>query len=136
VVADKKSKDLQATSIKALEERINTIGRAVLGDENFGKVMNSALTTGTRVRRGFSDGMARQLHFYNMPSQDDIVRLSEQCARIEERVVRIETAILQLVGQSGGTSVGQNSGPPRTRRPKKKTASAAQPKKTKSTKKG
>lgn len=130
-MADKKSKDLTATSIKALEERINTIGRAVLGDENFGKVMNSAVTTGTRMRRGFSDRMARQLHFYNMPSQDDIVRLSEQCARIEERVVRIEAAILQLAGQSGG----QSSGPPRTRRPKKKTASAAPAKKTRSAKK-
>ena len=131
MVSDKKSKDLQAASIKALEDRINTIGRAVLGDENFGKVMNSAVTTGTRVRRGFSDRMARQLHFYNMPSQDDVVQLSEQCARIEERVVRIEAAILQLVGQSGA----QASGPPRTRRPKKKTTSTARTKKTRPAKK-
>jgi hypothetical protein len=130
VVADKNSKDKQAMSIKALEDRINTIGRAVLGNENFGKVMNSAVTTTTRVQRGFSDRMAKQLHFYNMPSQDDVVRLSEQCARIEERVVRIEAAILQLIGQSAT----QKSGPPRTRRPKKKSSSAEQ-KKTRSAKK-
>jgi hypothetical protein len=130
VVADKTSKDKQAMSIKALEDRINTIGRAVLGNENFGKVMNSAVTTTTRVQRGFSDRMAKQLHFYNMPSQDDVVRLSEQCARIEERVVRIEAAILQLIGQSAT----QKSGPPRTRRPKKKSSSAEQ-KKTRSAKK-
>ena len=131
MVADKKAKDKQATSIKALEECVNEIARAVLGNENFGKVMNSAVTTRTRVQRGFSDRMAKQLHFYNMPSQDDVVRLSEQCARIEERVVRIEAAILQLTGQTAA----QASGPPRTRRPKKKTASAAQPKRTRSTKK-
>ena len=131
-MADKKPKDKQATSIKALEERINTIGRAVLGNENFGKVMNSAVTTSSRVQRGFSDQMARQLHFYNMPSQDDVVRLSEQCARIEERVVRIETAILQLTNQAAA-----QSGPPRTRRPKKTkpTATSSQPKRTKSAKK-
>lgn len=131
-MADKKPKDNQAISIKALEERINTIGRAVLGNENFGKVMNSAVTTRTRVQRGFSDQMARQLHFYNMPSQDDVIRLSEQCARIEERVVRIETAILQLTNQSAA-----QSGPPRTRRPKKAktTATSAQPKRTRSAKK-
>ena len=131
MVADKKSKDKQATSIKALEERVNEIARAVLSNENFGKVMNSAVTTRTRVQRGFSDRMAKQLHFYNMPSQDDVVRLSEQCARIEERVVRIEAAILQLTGQTGA----QSSGPPRTRRPKKKAASAVQPKRTRSAKK-
>ncbi|MEM9572561.1 MAG: hypothetical protein AAF996_13935 [Pseudomonadota bacterium] len=131
-MADKKPKDNQTTSIKALEERINTIGRAVLGNENFGKVMNSAVTTSSRVQRGFSDQMARQLHFYNMPSQDDVVRLSEQCARIEERVVRIETAIMQLTNQSAA-----QAGPPRTRRPKKtKTDTAtSQPKRTKSAKK-
>lgn len=131
-MADKKPKDKQAPSIKALEERINTIGRAVLGNENFGKVMNSAVTTHSRVQRGFSDQMARQLHFYNMPSQDDVIRLSEQCARIEERVVRIETAILQLTNQSAA-----QSGPPRTRRPKtaKATANSSQPKRTRSAKK-
>ena len=129
-MADKKPKDNQAISIKALEERINTIGRAVLGNEGFGKVMNSAVTTRSRVQRGFSDQMARQLHFYNMPSQDDVIRLSEQCARIEERVVRIETANLQLTNPSTA-----QSGPPRTRRPKKAKSTATQPKRTRSAKK-
>lgn len=132
-MADKKSKNVQDAAIKALEERINTIGRAVLGSENFGKVMNTAVTTGTRVQRGFSDRMAKQLHFYNMPSQDDITRLSEQCARIEERVVRIETAILQLAGEAQA----QSSGPPRTRRPKKASSASktTRPRRTKSAKK-
>ena len=120
MVADKKSKDKQATSIKALEERVNEIARAVLGNENFGKVMNSAVTTRTRVQRGFSDRMAKQLHFYNMPSQDDIVQLAEQCGRIEERMVAIESMLHQLLNQKSGTV---RKGPARTKKPKSATRS-------------
>lgn len=80
--------------------------------------MNTAVSTQGRLQKGFSDRMAKNLNFYNMPSQDDVVALGEQCARIEERIVAIENMLLMLV-QDKMPAV--RTGPARTKKPKSKT---------------
>lgn len=117
----KKTLDSNALTLATLEERINTLGRAVLGSENYGKLMHGALTTRTSVKRAFSDQMARNLHFYNLPTQDDLVSLAEQCNRIEERVVRMELGLNRLIEQLAGPSPATSENrAPRTRKPKRK----------------
>ncbi|MCR9078491.1 MAG: hypothetical protein NXH78_05265 [Hyphomonadaceae bacterium] len=116
----KKGGDPVQRTIVSLEERVNVLGKAVFGSENFGKVMNTAVTTQARVQKRFSDRMAKNLHFYNMPSQEDVVQLAEQCGRIEERMVAIESMLHQLLSQKSG---GAQKGPARTKKPKSATRS-------------
>jgi len=119
-VAEKKGVGSVQKTIATLEERVNVLGKAVFGSDNFGKVKNTAVTTQARVHKRFSDRMSKNLHFYNMPSQEDVVQLAEQCGRIEERIVAIETMLHQLLGQKAGNV---RKGPARTKKPKSATRS-------------
>lgn len=117
-MAGKKGEDSVQKAVALLEDQVNVLGRAVFGSESFGKVMNTAVSTRARVKKGFSDTMARRLHFYNMPSQDDIVTLAEQCSRIEERLIAIEGMLRTLTRDQNGPA---RTGPARTRKPKSST---------------
>lgn len=121
-MADKKNSDPIQTAVTALEQQVNVLGKAVFGSENFGKVMNTAVTTGAGVKKRFNDRMAKNLHFYNMPSQDDVILLAEQCNRIEERLVGIESMLHKLLGDK---TAPVRSGPARTKKPKSATRKKA-----------
>lgn len=122
-MAGKPKEDPIGSTVAALEERVNELGKAVFGSENFGKVMNTAVTTRAAVRKGFSNRMAKNLNFYNMPSQDDIVRLAEQCSRIEERLVSVEAMLHKLVDDKTKPA---RKGPARTKKPKSATRKTAE----------
>lgn len=119
-MAQKKGGDPVQKAVASLEDRVNELGKAVFGSENFGKVMNTAVTTQARVQKRFSDRMGKNLHFYNMPTQEDIVLLAEQCGRIEERMITIEAMLHELLGRK---TSGARSGPARTKKPKSATRS-------------
>ena len=121
-MAQKKGGDPVQKAVASLEERVNELGKAVFGSDNFGKVMNSAVTTQARVQKRFTDRMGKNLHFYNMPTQEDIVLLAEQCGRIEERMVGIESMLHELLGKK---AAGARKGPARTKKPKSATRSKA-----------
>lgn len=120
----KKTSDPVQNAIANLEERVNVLGRTVFGSDNFGKIMNTAVSTQGRLQKGFSNRMAKNLNFYNMPSQDDVVALGEQCARIEERIVAIENMLLLLVEEK---MPKVRTGPARTKVPKSKAKAKAKP---------
>lgn len=117
-MADKKNSDPIQSAVTALEQQVNVLGKAVFGSENFGKVMNTAVTTGVGVKKRFNDRMAKNLHFYNMPSQEDVIQLAEQCNRIEERLVGIETMLHKSMSDKVSPV---RSGPARTKKPKSAT---------------
>jgi len=127
-VADKKGGDPVQKAVSALEERVNVLGQAVFGSENFGKVMNTAVMTSAGVKKRFNDRMAKNLHFYNMPSQDDIVLLAEQCNRIEERLVGIEAMLHRLAANELPAA---KTGPARTKKPKSASKTTARKKPSK-----
>lgn len=66
-MAEKKRGGSKLT-LDALEERVNTLDRAVLGSDEYNKLIHTAMSAQTRARRAFSDQMAKGLSFYNMPS--------------------------------------------------------------------
>ena len=118
------NKKLAPPSLDEIEDKLNTLGRAVFGSENFGKVMNTTMSTQARIKKGFSNQMGRRLNFYNIPSQDDVTTLAEQCARIEARMVNIESMLHQLLDEKQPV----RSGPARTKQPKSAAkAEAAKP---------
>lgn len=114
-MSKKKAGDSVQNAVATLEERVNELGRAVFGSENYGKVVNTAMTTQANIQKRISDGMAKNLHFYNMPTREDIVSLAAQCGQIEERLVSIESMLHQL---STGKASSARKGPPRTKKPK------------------
>ncbi|MEM7457847.1 MAG: hypothetical protein AAF331_00165 [Pseudomonadota bacterium] len=121
-MAQKKGGDPVQKTVAALEERVNELGKAVFGSDNFGKVMNTAVTTQARVQKRFTDRMGKNLHLYNMPTQEDIVQLAEQCGRIEERMISVESMLHELLGKK---TAGVRKGPARTKKPKSATRSKA-----------
>lgn len=121
-MAQNKGGDPVQKAVASLEQRVNELGKAVFGSENFGKVMNTAVTTQARVQKRFADRMGKNLHFYNMPTQEDIVMLAEQCGRIEERMVAIEAMLLEVLGTKAAKT---RKGPARTKKPKSATRSKA-----------
>ena len=122
-MTQKKGGDPVQKTIASLEERVNELGKAVFGSENFGKVMNTAVTTQAGMQKRFSNRMAKNLHFYNMPTQEDIVQLAEQCGRIEERMISIESMLHDALGKKNN---GARKGPARTKQPKSSTRSKPQ----------
>ena len=107
-----------ALSLESLQERIDVMGRTIFGDSNYGKLMHGALSAQTTMQKTFAEQMAKGLHFYNMPSQDDLSSIADQCNRMEERMVRIETMLKALLEQSGAPSMASTAPVPRTRKPK------------------
>ncbi len=126
-------------SLEALQERMDVMGRAIFGDSKYGKLMHQALSAQTTMQQTFSEQMAKGLNFYNMPSQDDLSSIADQCNHIEERLMRMEQMLQTLVNQSGGVSPPAKDRVPRTRKPKpvetpqtKPTTSKSSQKKTSS----
>ena len=117
----KKSSDPIENAIASLEERVNVLGRAVLGSESVGKVMSTAVSTRGRLQKGFSDRMAKNLNFYNMPSQEDVMAIAEQVSRLEQRMIAMED-MLRILVEDKVPPV--RKGPARTKKPKSKTGGA------------
>ncbi|WP_209254801.1 hypothetical protein [Tropicibacter sp. R16_0] len=141
--ADKSTeKSLKETlSLEALQERMDVMGRAIFGDSKYGKLMHGALSAQTTMQQTFSEQMAKGLSFYNMPSQDDLSSIADQCNRIEERLMHLEQMLQTLVDKSDGVSSPSTARVPRTRtrKPKpvetpeaKTTTSKSSPKKSSS----
>ena len=121
VSGKKKSSDPIENAIASLEERVNVLGRAVLGSESVGKVMSTAVSTRGRLQKGFSNRMAKNLNFYNMPSQEDVMAIAEQVGRLEQRMIVIEEMLRVLVEDKVPPV---RKGPARTKKPKSKTSRA------------
>ena len=64
---------------------------------------------------------AKQLATLNMPSRDDVLRISEDLRNIDRRLSQLERTLGRLVDQGSGTAAGKKS-PARTRKPPAKKA--------------
>jgi hypothetical protein len=98
------------------ERNFNEYANKVMGTEGFSQAMNEAQKAQLGYQKMFSDWMTQNLTTMNMPTRDDILRLSEAIAGIDQRLERIEA---NLAGSPPG-SVGKPAAkkPPRTRKPK------------------
>lgn len=107
-------------AIAALESRVDEIGTAVFGTDMFARGANVATAMTTQMRKGMSDHMARQLSFYNMPSREDVAAIGERLMAMDERMVRIEAMLEELMPKSGPAAAS----PPRTKKPPAKAAAS------------
>lgn len=100
-------------AIAELEGRIDTIGSALLGTEEFARTANAASNIQLHLKKSMSDHMGRQLALFNMPSREDITAIGERLMSIEDRLVRVEG----LLGRMAPAEKSSVPRPPRTKRP-------------------
>lgn len=115
-------------AVATLEERVDAIATAIMGTEEFAKTANFAANLQLRMQKGMAGHMSRQLALFNMPSRDDMTALAERVMTMDERLVRIEELLVQILSAQNGSAahVAAAAGPrpARTRRPRPKEASA------------
>jgi hypothetical protein len=105
------------------ERAVDEFSNKVMGTDEFSKSMNQMQGLQIEFQRRFGELMAKQLANLNMPSRDDILRLSEDVRNIDRRLSQIERTINRLADQSVGGSA--NAGrPARTKKPPAKKAPA------------
>lgn len=101
-------------AIASIEERVNTIGTALLGTEEVAGVATAASTIRARAQKGLNDHWARQLAFFNMPSREDIAAIGDRLMSMDERLARVESLLARMAQPAPAAPRG---GPARTRKP-------------------
>ena len=114
--------------ISDLESKVDMIATTVFATDEFARVANGANSLSVRLKKGVAGQMARRMALLNVPSRDDVAALGERLMIMDERLVRIEQALSKLAPPD---SPAKPSGPPRTKRPPTRTASAASTEKPK-----
>lgn len=112
--------DAMRAAIVKLEERIDQIGTALLGTEEFAGAAAAASTLKARAQKGLNDHWGRQLAFFNMPSREDIAALGERLMLMDERLARVERLLARIAPPDAETAAVHR--PPRTRKPPARAA--------------
>lgn len=114
-------------AIAKLEERVDGIGTALMGTEEFAGVATAASTLRARAQKGLNDHWGRQLAFFNMPSREDIAAIGDRLMSMDERLARVEHMLSRMTGPDPGA---KRAGPARTRKPPASQTPAAAPSKS------
>ncbi|MFN2098639.1 hypothetical protein [Altererythrobacter sp. MF3-039] len=109
--------DSMRNAIGDLETRFDEMAKAVFGTEAFGKVTGKATEIGVKAQKQMTDQMSRNLEFFNMPSRSDVTAIGERLMSMEDKLIRIETALEKLLP----ADVKPAAGPKRTRKPPSKS---------------
>ncbi len=105
------------------ERNFDSLANQFMGTEGFSQAMNEFQKSQLNAQRMFAETMTQILTNLNMPTRDDVLRLSEAVAVLDRRLERIEESL-------GDGPAGQPSPikrPPRTKQPpgQRKEAAAA-----------
>jgi len=103
------------------ERAVDKFSNQLMGTDEFSKMMNQMQNVQLEFQRNFGDLMGRQLANLNMPSREDVVKMSEDLQRLDRRIERIESSLRTLAENSqpnGEAAVKKR--PPRTRKPPNK----------------
>ncbi len=111
--ASKDPADALRSAISELESRVDSIANALMGTEEFAGAANLASNIQMRMQKGMADHMSRQLAWFNMPSREDITAIGERLQSMDERLVRIEQALMRLAPAEKKAA----GGVPRTKKP-------------------
>ena len=97
------------------ERTFDNVANQLMGTEGFSQAMNEFQKAQLNAQRMFAENMTQVLTNMNLPTREDILRLSEAVQGLDRRLERIEE---QMGG--GGTGPSKASRPPRTRQPANK----------------
>jgi len=98
------------------ERNFNAFANQVMGSESFSRAMQGAQKAQLTVQQAVSDAMQRHLTAMNMPTREDVIRISEKVHEIDRRLARIESLLEASTAnrEAGGVA---RSGPARTKQP-------------------
>jgi hypothetical protein len=99
------------------ERAVDDFSNKVMGTDEFSKSLNQMQGLQIEFQRRFGEMMATYLTSLNMPTRDDVIKISEEVRGIDRRLAHIERSLKKLVDQ-GETKAGKPKGPSRTRKPK------------------
>lgn len=72
------------------ERNFDSIANQFMGTEGFSQAMNEFQKTQLNAQRMFAETMTQVLENMNMPTREDVLRLSESVQAIDRRLERIE----------------------------------------------
>jgi hypothetical protein len=99
------------------ERTVDEFSNKVMGTDEFSKSMNQMQGVQMEFQRNFGEMMARNLANLNMPSRDDVNKISEDLRSLDRRMAHIERSLGQLLKQGKNPGAKKKSGPARTRKP-------------------
>lgn len=104
------------------ERAVDEFSNKMMGTDEFSKSMNQMQSLQLQFQQRFGEMMSRQLASLNMPSRDDVIRISEDLRSLDRRLSHIERSLDKLTAKSDGRT--KPKGPSRTKKPPSKEADA------------
>ena len=98
------------------ETAANQFGQDMLKSGEAARAMGAATSATAKGQEATREAMGKALTALNLPSRAEMIALSEQVARVEERLTRIESLLIKLAGESNSPTPARTR-PARTRRP-------------------
>jgi hypothetical protein len=110
------------TLLQQWETQANAAINSVTGQEGFSREMNRSMSAALQMQAAFNEAVNKALATFNLPSRDDVARLSEQIRALERKI----DALAEPTGSNGAGPNGAAPVPPkrpaRTRRPPERDA--------------
>ena len=75
------------------ERNFDSLANQFMGTEGFSQAMNEFQKSQLNAQRMFAETMTQILTNLNMPTRDDVLRLSEAVAGLDRRLERIEESL-------------------------------------------
>ncbi len=95
------------------ERNFDSLANQFMGTEGFSQAMNEFQKSQLNAQRMFAETMTQILTNLNMPTRDDVLRLSEAVAVLDRRLERIE----ETLGNGPASQPTAARRPPRTKQP-------------------
>ena len=102
------------------ERTVDEFSNKVMGTDEFSRSLNQLQASQLEFQRRFGDMMSSHLANMNMPSRDEMMKLSEDVSGLDRRLDRIERSINQILSQTSGEASAIPKGPSRTKKPPSK----------------
>jgi len=99
------------------ERAVDEYSNKLMATDEFSRSMNQMQGMQIEFQKRFGELMSRQLSNLNMPSRDEVIKISEDLRAIDRRLSRIERALDRLASNADGASTARPKGPARTRKP-------------------
>ena len=122
--------DMWRNLINQWEKNVDDFANTMMGTDEFSKSANMATQFQLRMQSAFTEQMSKQLEAMNIPSKDDVARLGARLQNIDERMRRMEEAMMLLAKKLDPTAdIAQSKikMPPRTKKPPQKENSESSP---------
>ncbi len=100
------------------ERNFDKFSNQLMGTDEFSRMLNQMQNLQLEFQRNFGELMAKQLASLNMPSREEVLKISEDLQRLDRRIERIESSLRTLAqnSEASGSSATKKR-PARTRKP-------------------